>query len=790
MRRSLFQLLLLTVPAFALDSIKGTVKDPSGAPVPGASVRLEAVAGGGGRGVIVTRTDGRFAFDDVPQERTLLVVDAPHFERFVKTVSPGGQEVAVNLSLNRLAQQVAVTASGYLEDLDDSARATFALGRTELDRRLEFSVAESLREVPGVRITQLGGPGSQTNIRIRGLRAQDTAVLIDGMRFRDPAAIQADASAFVAELLTLSISRLEVLRGCGSALYGSNAMGGVVNIVSDSGGGTLRGDFLSEGGGLGFLRSQFRLSGGVAQNRLTYSLGLAHVNVMEGVDGDDRSRNSGIQSYFQYRARPTLLFSARFSANNTFLGVNLSPALTTNAGPAGSAVVAIPLPDAEQAKRQQGLPFALGNATVFPAANDPDSRRASWLASALFAADQQLTPRLNYRVAYQLVDTRRSFPNGPAGIGFQPVVGEVSTFDGRVDTVQGRVNWMGMRHQFSGGGEWEREAFHNGGLSRAVNPTANSAFRAQVSQRSFAAFGEDRWRFLDSRLQVTFSGRVQKFDLSHPRLSGDLPAYLSGVPPNPPAAYTGDASIMYRLDKANTKLRAHLGNAFRAPSLYERYGTGYFGGTFTPYGDPRLKPERSMGGDFGIDRYFGQRRARLSATYFYTQLRSFVGFDFSGIINRTTDPFGRNSGYFSTNGGLARGVELEGQAALWKGFQLTGSYTHTRTLERRAIAAGSLRTPRIYAHTMALAGSQTWKQLTFTANFFGAPEFLGVISGRAVYWPGPKRLDATGSYRLSLGERLKPELFARVENLLGQRYYEDGYRTPRRWALAGFRFSF
>ena len=790
MRKSLFQLFLLTVPAFALDNITGIIKDPSGAPVPGASVRLEAATGGAGRPAFVTRADGRFTFEDVQLERALLVVEAPDFERVVKTVSPDGSEVTVNLSLTTLAQQLAVTGTGYLEDLDDSPRATFALGRTELDRRLEFSVAESLREVPGVRVTQLGGPGSATNIRIRGLRAQDTAVLIDGMRFRDPAATQADASAFVVDLLTLNISRLEVLRGCGSALHGSNAMGGVVNIVSDSGGGKLRGDFLSEGGGLGFLRSQFRLSGGGAQNKLTYSLGLAHVNVMEGVDGDDRSRNSGVQSYFQYRARPTLLLSARVSANNTFLGINLSPALTANAGPAGRAVNAIPLPDAEQAKRQQGLPFTLGNATVFPAANDPDSRRASWLTSALFAADQQLTPRLNYRVAYQLVDTRRSFPNGPAGIGFQPLIGETSTFDGRIDTAQGRINWMGMHHQFSGGAEWEREAFDNGGLSRAVNPAANSAFRAQVSQRSFAAFGEDRWRFLDSRLQVSFSGRVQKFDLSRPKLSGDLPAYLSGDAPNPPSAFTGDASVMYRLDKANTKLRAHLGNAFRAPSLYERYGTGFFGGAFTPYGDPRLKPERSMGGDFGIDRYFGQRRARLSATYFYTQLRSVVGFDFSGIVNRTTDPFGRSSGYFSTNGGLARGVELEGQAALWKGFQLTGSYTHTRTLERRAIAAGTLRTPRIYAHTVAFAGSQTWKRLTFTANFLGAPEFLGVISGRAVYWPGPRRLDTTGSYRLSFGERLKPELFARVENLLDRRYYEDGFRTPRRWVTGGFRFSF
>ena len=96
-------------------------------------------------------------------------------------------------------------------------------------------------------------------------------------------------------MMTVNVSRLEVLRGCGSALYGSNAMGGVVNIVSDSGGGRFRGDWLGEGGGLGFLRSQVRLSGGMAQDRLTYSLGVGYVNVLEGVDGDDRARNSSVQ---------------------------------------------------------------------------------------------------------------------------------------------------------------------------------------------------------------------------------------------------------------------------------------------------------------------------------------------------------------------------------------------------------------------------------------------------------------------------------------------------------------
>ena len=191
------------------------------------------------------------------------------------------------------------------------------------------------------------------------------------------------------------------------------------------------------------------LSGGLVQDRLTYSLGVSYVNVLEGVDGDDRARNSSAHGSLQHRLTDTFLLSARIFGANTFVGLNGSPALTPNA-PLTGVVHAIPLSGAALRQWDQGLPFDLGNATVFPAANDPDSRRTSWFTSALFAADHQLTPRLHYRIAWQIVDTRRSFPNGPGGIGFQPVGAEVTNQNGRVDTIQGRLNWVSGRHIVSG----------------------------------------------------------------------------------------------------------------------------------------------------------------------------------------------------------------------------------------------------------------------------------------------------------------------------------------------------
>jgi len=791
MRRQLPVLFFLSfTAALGQTPISGTVRDSSGAVVPKASVRLSTVTGSVQRHS-ETNDSGTFRFDNVSSGPLLLTVEAGDFERVVKPVNAAStrEPIEIVLPVQALPQHLSVTANSYLEDLDDSARAVAVVGRNDIDRRIEYSVADVLRESPGVRVTQLGGPGSSTTIRLRGLRAQDTAVLIDGMRLRDPASTQGDAQAFTSDLLALNLSRIEVLRGCGSSLYGSNAIGGVVNLVSDAGGGRFHGDWLGEGGGLGFLRSQLRMSGGALKDRLMYSGGIAHLNVLEGVDGDDRARNSSAQAFTQYRVRNSFLLSARVHTTNSFVQSNQSPALTSNAPRTGS-VTAIPLAYDQARLRDQGRPFELGNATVFPGANDPDSRRTTWSTSALLAADGQFAPAVNYRVAYQMVDIRREFPNGPAGIGFQPLLGDNSTFKGRTDTLQARVNWTARRHIFSGGYEFEREFFDNGGTSLNPAPAPASSYRAQVSQLSNSVFAEDRLRFLQSRLQLTFSGRIQQFALRHPTLTGGLAQYLNTADPNAPNAYTGDTAVMYRIDRTNTKLRAHIGNAYRAPSLYERYGTSFFAGAFTPYGDPRLSSERSIGMDAGVDQYIAGRRARVSATYFYTELRSVIGFDFTGLINRTTDPFGRSSGYFSTSGGLARGVEVEGQTTLWRGFNLTGSYTHTRTLERRPVAAGTLKTPRILENTVSIVASQTWHRWVISTNFFGSPEFIGVISGRAILWPGPRRLDGALSYRITNGERLKPEFFVRAENMLNQTYHEDGFRTPRRWVVGGLRLSF
>ena len=82
----------------------------------------------------------------------------------------------------------------------------------------------------------------------------------------------------------------------------------------------------------------------------------------------------------------------------------------------------------------------------------------------------------------------------------------------------------------------------------------------------------------------------------------------------------GDGSAAYFVRQTGTKFRAHVGRGYRAPSLYERFGSGFdsfFG--YSAYGDPRLEPERTITFDAGMEQTFARGKARASATYFYAR---------------------------------------------------------------------------------------------------------------------------------------------------------------------------
>ena len=779
-------------------SLAGRVVDPSGAAVPGAAVRLfnrthdlELTS--------ISNDSGGFRFDRLLRGEYLIEARTDALDRAnplsVSVGGPGSREVTLSLQVRGLSTAVSVTSSATPLSDDEAGKAMDVIDAPELARRGEITFSESIRATPGVRVQQLGGPGSFTRVLTRGLRAYDSAVTVDGVRFRDAGAVQADATAFLGDLLVIDADRIEVLRGSGSSLYGSNAIGGVFNLVTDQGGGPLRGELSAEGGGLGLFRGLARFAGGARENRIQYSAGAAHLDVNGGIDGIENVRNTGGQGSILFRPTAGTALSARLLAHDSTVGLTSNPqaAPLSNLPPGNVPVPAIALAPAQIRLLEQGQPVVWGNATFAPNLRDPDARRYAQFYSSLVQWTQQISGRANYRVLWHRFDSTRDNVNGQRGAGYQPFVESSNLFGGRYDTLQARTDLsLSRANLFTAGYEWEREDYDNWARDWNPDPTFRVDARSRANQRSHALFLQDQARFLSDRLIVNVSGRLQHFNLRPPKFEGGAPRYEGFVLKSPPNAWTGDASVAYLVPTSGTKLRAHAGNGYRAPSLYERFGTSFFFGEFSPYGDPRLRPERTIAFDAGADQYFASDRYRLGVTYFYTRLQEVIGF--AGLVN---DPFGRWGGYVNTGGGLARGVEVIGEARPLRSLILRSSYAYTNADERKSILTdGSVRTIRVLPHAFSFVAShQITRRLQVTADFLAGSEYVSgtffVGSGTRPYlFPGPRKLDASASYTHPVTERSSLRFFTRIENVLNQRYFEDGFRTPRTWATAGMSFLF
>jgi vitamin B12 transporter len=789
------------VPAQSSLQLDGRVTDPDKAGVTGAAVTLIA-RDNGSRATVTTAGDGIFRFDRVATGDYLIEVRAPGFAKTVKAVSikSTNERLEITLDVAALNDGVVVTSSGTAQSVDEVSKAVTVIDAQQIELRDEYSVLETLRAAPGVRVVQQGGPGAFATVQIRGLRSFDTGVLVDGLRFRDAADVQGSANGFLSELNVVSLERVEVLRGSGSSLYGSNAIGGVVNLVTDSGGGRLRGQAQLEGGGLGLFRGRGAVAGGAMDDRLFYSAGLSQLNVTGGVDGDDRARQTSLQGLLGYHFTPNVTLSGRVYANDAFAALNEDPAAAPGFAPppSGALVRAVPLDRDEQRRVEaRGVPLTPDNynrsgANFIPGLNDTDNRRRSDFFSGALNFAQRLNDRASYRLSYHRVDVNRSFLDGPRGLGAfgEPAFTTISDFAGDVDTFTSRVDLrLGGANLLTAGYEFERESYGNFSTDESPAPSSGSL---DIQQRSHAFFAQNQTRLLADRLQLSLAFRLQGFDLSAPRFTGGAPRFVGVAFDAPPNAYTGDGSAAYLFRATNTKLRAHVGNGYRGPSLFERFGAFFFGGDFSPIGDPRLKPERSIAVDGGIDQTFLRGRARVSATYFYTRLQNIIGFG----STPPDDPFGRLfSGFLNLGGGLARGVELSAEISPTPSTSLFASYTYTNADQRSPNAAGRLAAPGVSDHLFTLVATQRVGRrvdVTFDLSAVSkySPSFPFPSFDTLYVFDGYVKADLVAAYTLPIDDRLSLRLYGKVENVFDRAYTESGFRTPGAFFIGGAAFRF
>jgi vitamin B12 transporter len=226
---------------------------------------------------------------------------------------------------------------------------------------------------------------------------------------------------------------------------------------------------------------------------------------------------------------------------------------------------------------------------------------------------------------------------------------------------------------------------------------------------------------------------------------------------------------------ASTRLRLAAGTAFKEPTFYQNYASGFV------VGNPGLKPERTTSWEAGVEQSLMAGRASLHATWFDQRFRDLIQY-------QSTPPGPGQPNYFNLGAARADGVELSAGADAGRGVRLDATYTYLRTRVTTEGAGGDpsfvagqplLRRP---AHTFAVTAG--WRPgaagaLSATLSYAGTRYDLDFSDPNA--WPAPRvalapyaRLDLAGERTLLHAGPGRPSLSAtlRVENALGRRYNE------------------
>lgn len=615
------------------------VTDVNGAKVAGATITLS------GRRLLpitaVTDNNGTVVFNEVTQDDLKVTIAAPGFPAVIREVSTGGTgAVDIVLSPGGISENVTVTATRTQISTDDTAVPVSVIGREEIERRGVNTVGDIFRTLPGTSTVNEGA--FQVRPRIRGLESNRILVLVDGERLNN-ARTSTGQSGIETGLVDIEqIESLEVVRGAGSVLYGTDALAGTINIITRDAprrnedgfrfGALFNGYFSSNEkgrrGNLAVTGSSKFFAFRVAQSLERYDnyfTGKADGQVPVdglalGIGEDGEVGNS------QSHGGNTQITTRFFFNDNTDLRLNVerrraasvgSPLLTADFG----FNAYFPYSDRDKFNGR----FETRNVNEYLAS-----------VSASFYVQRQ----------------KRNFTNvTPPVLPF--FGGSFSETITDTDSVgfDLQSNWtLGSRNFLTAGFSFFRDENQDARLQQRVAPPIVPNRTTSVPKAdfgSFAFFAQDEFT-LTNRLKLIGGVRVERFSSSSTQTEGfALPPGIrqfqledigvadlaTGLNVNE-TAVTGDFGAVYRLTDA-VSLTGRVGRSFRVANLFERFftGAGSIGGFLV--GNPNLVPESGINFDTAVK--IRTSKFAGSFTYFNNNYRNFLSSDFA-YDNRTADP--------------------------------------------------------------------------------------------------------------------------------------------------------
>ena len=241
---------------------------------------------------------------------------------------------------------IVVSATRLPTPESEVASSVTVISSADIEAKQHRTLPDVLQDVPGLNVVQTGGPGGLTSVFMRGTNSNHTKILIDGIDVSDPSS--PDGAFDFSTLLTVGIDRIEVLRGPQSGLYGSDAVGGVINIITKSGAGPAQFRGLVEGGSFGTFNQSAGVSGSVSQ--VSYAFDMAHLHASDTpvtplglvppgrpMNGDSYDNNTfslklgaRLTDAFDLGFVTRYLESELHATSDDFLGPEAAPSLNTN----------------------------------------------------------------------------------------------------------------------------------------------------------------------------------------------------------------------------------------------------------------------------------------------------------------------------------------------------------------------------------------------------------------------------------------------------------------------------
>ena len=314
---------LLTVLPFALSAaaqtqtakISGVVTDPQGSAVANARVTAEAIPAATPAVQGVSTSDGRFSLTVLPgRYRIAIAHDAFAPADQEVTIAAGEtRELQVRLALEPLSSKVVVTAQTMPLDAESSPAPVTILTRREIDQRIATSLPDLLETQPGFSLGRTGAEGGTASLFLDGGNSNYTKVLVDGVPANTPGGL-IDFSNFTLD----NVDKIEIVHGAESALYGSDAMDGVIQIFTRRG--TTRiPEFtaFADGGNFATGHGGAEFSG--LLGRLDYSAAAADLET-SGQGPNDAFRNRTLSGNFGWRFSDTAKIGLSLRDNDSEAG--------------------------------------------------------------------------------------------------------------------------------------------------------------------------------------------------------------------------------------------------------------------------------------------------------------------------------------------------------------------------------------------------------------------------------------------------------------------------------------